>query len=302
MALRITSIRPRFFVTAGMQLQEMPRVRDWNEDVEKASLMENWQLQIPSQMPPLKCPKLTTLLLSKCYIESIPECFFEQMHGLKILDLSYNPIRSLPDTISNLKSLTTLLLHSCRRLEKVPSFSKLEALKKLNLGSTNIKDIPHGMERLMKGEEIGGLRKLEFFEAGIYDLNKLNSYIQKNASTLVSRKNASRCDEIEEIFASEAELEEEGIASKFTLPNLCWFELCNLPELKSVCGANGVMVSDSLNHIDIINCPKLRRISLNLPLQDDGQPSPPPSLRTITISSKQWWELLCGTIQMPSLC
>ncbi|XVF78216.1 hypothetical protein PTKIN_Ptkin14bG0112500 [Pterospermum kingtungense] len=430
MALRITSIRPRFFVTAGMQLTEMPRVRDWNEDVEKASLMENWQLQIPSQMPPLKCPKLTTLLLSKCYIESIPECFFEQMHGLKILDLSYNPIRSLPDITSNLKSLTTLLLHSCRRLEKVPSFSKLEALKKLNLGSTNIKGLPHGMERLvnlkyldlncwriteiasgilanfsslqhlamyrlMKGEEISGLRKLEFFEAGIYDLNKLNSYIQalaqikrpsqyniyvtdhgikcfctgesekcfkfdgcnintddvkvpsdvkelninkcmvdlceqgaffslfipvpyntfsslskieisncKHIKKLFSANLVLRnlqnletlfvvgCDEIEEIFASEAELKEEGIPLKFTLPNLYWFELCNLPELKSVCGANGVMVCDSLDQIDMINCPKLRRISLNLPLQDDGQPSPPPSLKTITISSKQWWELL----------
>ena len=65
MALRITSVRPRFLVRAGMQLKEIPDVKDWNEDLEQASLMENWGLQIPSQMPPPKCQKLTTLLLSK---------------------------------------------------------------------------------------------------------------------------------------------------------------------------------------------------------------------------------------------
>ena len=37
MALRITSVRPRFLVRAGMQLKEIPEVKDWNEDLEKAS-------------------------------------------------------------------------------------------------------------------------------------------------------------------------------------------------------------------------------------------------------------------------
>ncbi|XVF18905.1 hypothetical protein REPUB_Repub11eG0063800 [Reevesia pubescens] len=220
MALRITSVRPRFLVRAGMQLKEIPSVQEWVEDLDKVSLMENWGMQIPPQMQPPKCQMLTTLLLSSCNIRSIPECFFEQMRGLKILDLSRNPIKSLPNSISNLETLTALLLSDCSSLESVPSFSKLQALKKLNLESTNIKELPHGMERLVKlkylnlsirgikmvpdgllskfsclqylvarigyknretfvrGDEIGGLRKLEIFEGRFFDLKELSSYVQ----------------------------------------------------------------------------------------------------------------------------
>ncbi|XVF78068.1 hypothetical protein PTKIN_Ptkin14bG0098600 [Pterospermum kingtungense] len=225
MALRIASARPRFLVRAGMQLKEILDVQDWKEELEKASLMENWGLLIPCEMLPPKCPNLTTLLLSKCSIESIPEDFFEQMHGLKVLDLSYNNFKSLPNSISKLETLTTLLLHECERLEKVPFFSKLGTLKKLDLRRTKIKYIPQGIEMLVnlkyldlrktmiqtemddgilarltslrhlkfddilvRGEEIGGLKKLEFFRGGFRDLNEWNSYAQ----VLHTRKSVPR--------------------------------------------------------------------------------------------------------------
>ncbi|XVF78063.1 hypothetical protein PTKIN_Ptkin14bG0098100 [Pterospermum kingtungense] len=455
MALRITSVRPRFLVKAGMQLREIPNVQHWKEDLEKASLMWNRELTYWHQMPPPKCPNLTTLLLSNCSIMSIPEDFFEQMHGLKILDLSSNYIRSLPNSISSLETLTTLLLSSCGNLESVPSLSKLEALKKLDFRGTKIKDIPHGMEKLVNlkyldlsetrikanmgdgilarfaslrhsnfgdilvsGEEMGGLRKLEFFRGRLRDLNELNGYIQaldarkseprqyhilagsinywfyatlvrpieddshgyyedewdklieldggnicctygikipsdvqclsiqnineeedeeeplfswfiipmprdifsslsridifscKNIKKLFSSNwvlhnlqnlntlHVAECNEMEEIIASESESEvEDGITStaslKFTtLPKLRRLELWELPELKSICGANGAMVCDSIELIDIRNCPSLKE--LNLPLQDDngGQPSPPPSLTMIHAYPNEWWEMV----------
>ena len=104
-----------------------------------------------------------------------------------------------------------------------------------------------------------------------------------------------RCEEMEEIIASESKMEEKGISSasfKFTLPKLRDLHLCNIPELKSICGANGVMVCDSIQNIEISNCPKLKWIPLNFPLQDDGQPSLPPSIGTIRICPKEWWELV----------
>ncbi|XVF78160.1 hypothetical protein PTKIN_Ptkin14bG0107100 [Pterospermum kingtungense] len=449
MALRITSVRPRFLVRAGMQLKEIPDVQHWKEDLEKASLMENWQLQIPPEMPPPRCPNLTTLLLPRCGIESIPEGFFEQMHGLKIFDLSYNQgIKSLPNSISNLETLTTLLLCGCERLEKVPSFSKLEALKKLDLSGTGIEYIPDGMEKLVnlkyldwsesritemddgiltkltslqqlrltnedggiwvRGEEIGGLRKLEIFHGRFHDLNELNNYGQalqlaqtsgprdylilvgpeveidsdsdwdkvidinggviycthgikipsdvqylgignitvglceeekealffsgfiipvphnifsslsginiwecKNIKKLFSSKRVlhslqnlkyltiTDCDEMEEIIASESEITSTATASasasfKFTvtLPRLQELFLRNLSELKSLCGANVQLVCDSIKNIFIGNCPKIKRIPLKLPLQDDGEPSAPPSLQIIRISSDEWWQMV----------
>ncbi|KAH1083907.1 hypothetical protein J1N35_023668 [Gossypium stocksii] len=161
-----------------------------------------------------KVSMLTTLLLSGCNIQSIPEGFFKHKHRLKILDLSANPIKNLADSIANLKNLTALLLRHCRSLEKVPSLSKLQVLKELNLEATNIKEVPWGMKNLLKlnylnlngigdlheipdralsklsclqdlivgetlisGEDVGGLKKLEILKGRFYDLHNLNAYV-----------------------------------------------------------------------------------------------------------------------------
>ncbi|MBA0561652.1 hypothetical protein Golob_018460, partial [Gossypium lobatum] len=132
MALHITGGTPRFLVEAGMRLMEPPDVQEWKEDLEKISLMKNWELQV--------------------------------------LDLSENPIENLPSSVSNLKNPTALLLAYRQNLENVPSLSKLGGFKELN-------GIPGGIlskltrlqylnvgETSIRGEEIAGLKKLEFLE------------------------------------------------------------------------------------------------------------------------------------------
>ncbi|EOY12888.1 Nbs-lrr resistance protein [Theobroma cacao] len=422
MALRIT--RPRFLVRAGLQLKEIPHGQEWTKDLETVSLMKNRDLRIPSQMSAPKCQMLTTLLLSDCLIVSIPDCFFKHMKGLKVLDLSENNFTILPSSISNLEALTVLLLRRCRYLEKVPSFSKLEALRRLHLSGRKMRNLPHGMERLVnlnylylwveevpsgilskfsclrdlslsfafvKGEEMSELKKLEFFEGSFYDLNELNTfvkalqsrgqqliqydvgvgdknfysfcewdkYIELSCRHLICRNDVKfpsdlqklkinygivdfpeeevffpwfipmpngmfsflreidifrcekikklftcswvqsnlpnlevlavkECHQMEEIITSEMEfVEEERMGGnnnntiQFTLPKLRILELRFLRELKSICGANRVMVCDSIEKIIIYHCSKLQRIPLYLPLLDDGQPSPPPSFKEI---------------------
>ncbi|XP_012434466.1 probable disease resistance protein At4g27220 isoform X2 [Gossypium raimondii] len=216
MALHITSAKPRFLVKADMGLREPPKVQEWSEDLEKVSLMWNGELEVlyPLEMSPPKCPMLTTLLLPGCGIKSIPEGFFNHMDGLKILKLSLNPIKSLPNSISNLKNLTALLLAYCDHLEYVPSLSKLRVLKELDLRGTKIKEVPHGMqnlsslkcldlkhsivleipngilsklsclqilnvsETLVSGKEVGKLKKLEMVEGRFYDFQDLSMYLQ----------------------------------------------------------------------------------------------------------------------------
>ncbi|KAK6230576.1 hypothetical protein QUC31_002094 [Theobroma cacao] len=120
-----------------------------------------------------KCQKLTTLFLSENSLREIPESFFEYMPNLKILDLSRNRIRELPNSISNLKKLTALLLCHCNALENVPSLSKLQALKKLNLLGTSIKKIPQGLEMLinLRYLNLGNTTQLKVIPHGI--LSKL---------------------------------------------------------------------------------------------------------------------------------
>ncbi|TYI58132.1 hypothetical protein E1A91_D11G332500v1 [Gossypium mustelinum] len=385
MALHITCGTPRFLVKAGMRLTEPPDLQEWRKDLEKVSLMENWGLQLPYplEISPPKCPMLTTLLFSGCNIQSIPEGFFKHMHGLKILDLSANPIKNLPDSIANLKNLTALLLRHCRSLEKVPSLSKLKVLKELNLEATSIKEIPCGMENLLKlkylnlngigdlheipdralsklsclqdlivgetlisGEDVGGLKKLEILKGRFYELHNLNAYIILphveelyikecnlncsegyplfsrfiliSLSTFSSLKfldiyncksmkklfspnclplnlqelSVSECNKLEEIIAIELGWNQSGKATmEFHLPQLRLFSLGNLPKLKSICSANGVIVCDSLEIIEVRNCPKLKRMPLNLSQLDNIrlQPSGPLS-PLIWIKPEEWWE------------
>ncbi|KAK9016681.1 hypothetical protein V6N11_079176 [Hibiscus sabdariffa] len=137
------------------------------------------------------------------------------MDALEVLDLSENPIKSTPQSLSNLKNLTSLLLAHCNYLENVPSLSNLRVLKKLDLRRTKIKEIPQGMENLMSLEylnfsysknikeipngilsrlcclqilrvgklliswkEVGGLKKLEVLEGRFEDYDNLNMYLQ----------------------------------------------------------------------------------------------------------------------------
>ncbi|KAK5834164.1 probable disease resistance protein At4g27220 isoform X2 [Gossypium arboreum] len=202
-----------FFVKAGMKLKELPNELEEALDMEKVSLMENFISKIPPEMSP-KSKKLTTLLLSGNSLEEIPESFFSHMHALKYLDLSRNPIKILPNSISNLENLTALLLSECKNLEEVPSLSKLLALKKLNLEKTKIKEVPQGMEFLVnlrylnlrfiscleeipqgllpkllclqylaihptlsRPEEIMELSRLETFEGRFADLQDLSKYV-----------------------------------------------------------------------------------------------------------------------------
>ncbi|KAH1045846.1 hypothetical protein J1N35_036630 [Gossypium stocksii] len=147
MALHIT--RKRFLVKAGMQLEEVPNMEEWGEDLEKVSLMRNFISTIPQTMKCLKFPKLTTLLLTRNALEEIPESFFEHFPNLKILDLSCTPLKSLPNSISFLEKLTVLLLKRCWGLKSLPCLSKLQALKKLDLQGSGIEKIPQGLEMLV---------------------------------------------------------------------------------------------------------------------------------------------------------
>ncbi|GLT90456.1 hypothetical protein SLE2022_083880 [Rubroshorea leprosula] len=219
MALRIKSTGPgRFMVKPGMSLEEIPDENEWNEDLDKVSLMQNEISYIPQNMSP-KCLMLSTLILEGNYgLRQISECFFANMRLLKVLDLSRTSIEVLPNSICNLEYLTALILYGCVRLERMPSLSKLKALKKLDLGGASIYEAPEGIEMLenleyldlfcpnllvpvpprgkisklfrlqylckhrifpteIRGEEVAGLKMLEWFEGRFDWLKDFSSFV-----------------------------------------------------------------------------------------------------------------------------
>jgi disease resistance protein RPS2 len=76
--------------------------------------------------------------------------------------------------------------------------------------------------------------------------------------------------------------------TKFKLPKLRELKLEVVPELKRICNAK--LICDSVEVIEVYDCEKLKRMPICLPLLENGQPSPPPSIRRMHIKPKEWWE------------
>ncbi|MFQ6641244.1 hypothetical protein Gotur_016731, partial [Gossypium turneri] len=217
MALSIISMNPRYIVQAGLQ---------WSPGIEKVSLMYNSITEFPADVLPTKCQLLTTLLLRGNPVKKIPYSLFMNMPCLSVLNLSFTKILSLPNSISELKNLTTLLLRGCQELRDLPCLSMLQELKKLDLSGTKIEEVPKGMDMLiklryldlevftlkeipagllpklvhlqhlgfhevnlktsLKAEEMEPLKKLEFFTGLFEDIYEINKFI---SSMQQSKKN-----------------------------------------------------------------------------------------------------------------
>ncbi|PHU30119.1 hypothetical protein BC332_02212 [Capsicum chinense] len=117
----------------------------------------------------------------------IPGSFFQYMNNLQVLDLSYNSeLMDLPSSISNLESLTALSLRGCGGLKSVPPLGKLKNLRVLDVFQTGIKEVPQGMENLVKLkfldmggidlDDLASLELLEEFRGGFCDLHSFHKF------------------------------------------------------------------------------------------------------------------------------
>jgi disease resistance protein RPS2 len=180
MAIQILLENSQGMVKAGAQLKELPDAEEWTENLTIVSLMQNEIEEIPSSHSPM-CPNLSSLFL--CYNDElgfIADSFFKQLHGLKVLDLSCTGIENLPDSISDLVSLTALLLSHCEKLRHVPSLKKLRALKRLDLSRTGaLENMPQGMECLtnLRYLRMNGCGEKEFPSGILPKLSRLQVFV-----------------------------------------------------------------------------------------------------------------------------
>jgi disease resistance protein RPS2 len=179
MAIQILLENSRGMVKAGAQLKELPDAEEWTENLTIVSLMQNEYEEIPTGHSP-RCPYLSTLLLCQNrWLGFIADSFFKQLHGLKVLDLSCTGIENLPDSVSDLVSLTALLLSHCDKLKHVPSLKKLTALKRLNLSWTTLEKMPQGMECLtnLRYLRMTGCGEKEFPSGILPKLSHLQDFV-----------------------------------------------------------------------------------------------------------------------------
>ncbi|GKU88512.1 hypothetical protein SLEP1_g2764 [Rubroshorea leprosula] len=211
-------------------------------------------------MKNMRCSFNKTVLLENA--TELRRCYIDDFKGIEcMVELDSSSLSSCYSVLDKLEELTLQHLPNLSvlvRVEGVATPSHIFSnLKILGINSCS------GMRKLFPLELLHAFQNLE--EIGVYN-----------------------CEQLEEIIAT---TDSDASSDKFTFPKLRELKLFCLNQLTSICSAKEVMVCDSIEVIEIIKCPKLKRIPLQLPLLDNGQPSPPPCLREIKIDdeSKERW-------------
>jgi Leucine-rich repeat (LRR) protein len=118
---------------------------------------------------------LEELQLEGNFFDTIPELAFRPMSGtLRVLTLSYNQLKDIPDEINNLTSLQVLDL-SFNQIETLPSkFVGLESLLELNLGNNKLVELSMSLLGLQSLEKLNLERnQLSSIHDCVYELGNL---------------------------------------------------------------------------------------------------------------------------------
>ncbi|KAK3188593.1 hypothetical protein Dsin_028154 [Dipteronia sinensis] len=167
------------------------------------------------------------------------------------------------DSIVLPKEVELLLISGCndvRNMSNIPTFNTLERLEILYVqGLSNLSGI---LLNVSESSPAGLYSHLKFVRIyGCHKLKKLISSKLMSELKNLEKIDVNNCTEMEELIAVDDDDDNEERSQKeFLLPKLKRLSLSGMPKLKSICSCNGVMVCDSLQVIDLRDCPKLKKI------------------------------------------
>ncbi|XP_062015359.1 disease resistance protein RUN1-like [Rosa rugosa] len=170
MSIALSEEGDGFLVKAGCELEEWPEAAWWqgftswlryswdwpidaHERYSTISLMKNKLHKLPEY---LVCSELQILLLqSNAGISDIPETFLQSPNALRVFDLSFTSISSLPPSFSFLTNIQVLKLDFCHKLSNISILGKLKKLEILSMRELPLKKFPKQIG------ELTSLRKLD---------------------------------------------------------------------------------------------------------------------------------------------
>ncbi|XP_058068282.1 probable disease resistance protein At4g27220 [Magnolia sinica] len=193
------------------------------ESCQWISLSNNQVETLPFRSP--NCPLLSTLLLKiNDHLQEIPDSFFQNMTKLRVLDISFTSITSLPSSMSCLCELRLLKLQSCCKLEALPAFLKdMQKLEILDLHQTPLTKMVE-----VSFHNMQSLRRLNI--SGACNLSRLSL---KGCRSLVKLVSPNKHSKLEALHLSGTKMEELP-HEIFNLTSLRCLDLLGMEHLKTV--------------------------------------------------------------------
>ncbi|XP_071741198.1 probable disease resistance protein At1g61300 [Rutidosis leptorrhynchoides] len=145
-----------FLVMAREGLTEWSPRNNIQQSYMGISLMHNRIHKLPEYH--ISFPHLEAANLQWNQLISISEEFIEGLKNARVLDLAYNEISSLPQSLARLSQLRMLNLEGNRCIYEISIIGELKGLEILILNDTGIKEVPECIGHLVN------LRRLEVIE------------------------------------------------------------------------------------------------------------------------------------------
>ncbi|XP_071741192.1 probable disease resistance protein At1g61300 [Rutidosis leptorrhynchoides] len=183
-----------FLVMAGEGLTEWLPRNNIQQSYTGISLMKNRISKLPEDR--ISLPNLEAAYLQRNRLSSISDEFIEGIKNARVLDLAYNQISSLPQSLARLSQLHMLNLEGNRCICEISIIGELKGLEILILNDTDIEEVPECIGQLVN------LRRLE-----VIDCFKL-SYISPDVISKLRRLEELRiqfpvhCKEVHECVAA----------------------------------------------------------------------------------------------------
>ena len=155
---------------------------------------------------------LKKLSLNKCQLREVGSALTE-LTSLEELDLSGNPIKTLPQDLSNFKHLKKLSLDKCQLTEVGSALTELTSLEELHLSWNRIKTLPQELSNLKRLKKLS-LNKCQLREVGsaLTELTSLEELDLSGNPIRTLPQDLSNLKHLKKLDLHECQLREVGSA------------------------------------------------------------------------------------------
>ncbi|XP_022853617.1 probable disease resistance protein At5g47260 [Olea europaea var. sylvestris] len=263
-----------------MYLLGIPRIKHLGSGVIKPPSLHNFMILVIVKCPSVKSLFVESIALCMVNLQCLRNCDCEMLEEI----VSMNTEQNEDTQMLEFPKLQEIILHNLRNFESLRSESNkmsqpmfkqvtqpnLELLTLNQLTSLDMRSLPKlvHITRIFPKDICIFENLTELRVANCDNLRYLFSPLISNKLVALNFLRVWRCEAIEEIIGrqeeddtSNIEIVEEGMTSRIVFPKLIDLRLYHLNRFKTIFSQNYELLFPSLEHLLIIHCPAMTKLS-----------------------------------------